>query len=58
LEYIKKISPKLSRSKSTLHYKSDQITQKSIFYFSWSQLLAKSLDHENDLIFLVVALGP
>jgi hypothetical protein len=48
----------LSGSKSTLHYKSDQATQKSIFDFSWSRLLAKSLDHENDLIFLVKALGP
>ena len=40
LGYIKNINPKLSQSKSTLHYKSDQATQKSIFYFSWSRLLA------------------
>jgi hypothetical protein len=51
-------NPKLFRSKSTLYYKSDQATQKSILDFSWSQLLAKSLDHENDLIFLVMTLGP
>jgi len=53
-----KINPKLSRSKSTLHYKSDQAIEKSIFDFSWSWPLAKSCDHENDLIFLVMALGP
>ena len=44
LGYITKISPKSSRSKSTLHYKSDQATQKSILDFSWSWLLVHSVN--------------